>query len=95
MKVILNRSEGSFGLSVLAKDLYVIRAGLHQHPLFVLYRELIGYYNKLDRHDPHLVAVVEELGENANSLYSKLKVVEVDCPSDYEIEEFDGYEFIK
>lgn len=47
-----------------------------------------------NRSHPLLVKVVEELGEDANTRYSKLKVVEVPDGVDYTIEEYDGLEHI-
>lgn len=46
------------------------------------------------REDPDLIAVVEELGKEANSEFSKLVVVEVpnDVAEDYVIDEYDGIE---
>lgn len=51
----------------------------------------------IERHDPLLVQVVEELGENADGKYAKLKIAEIpieyqDC---YEITEYDGFETVK
>lgn len=48
----------------------------------------------IERHDPLLVKVVEKLGEKANSRFSELKIVEVPDGVDYEIEEYDGMEWI-
>ena len=48
-----------------------------------------------DRSCPLLVAAVEALKEEANSDYSKLKVVEVPDGVSWEIDEYDGYETIK
>lgn len=46
------------------------------------------------RDDPHLVAVVEELGERANGRHAQLKIVEIPADVDWEIEEYDGAEWI-
>jgi len=47
-----------------------------------------------DRSDKFLVQVVEELGEKANGSCAELKVVEIPDGIDYEIEEYDGMEWI-
>jgi len=46
------------------------------------------------RNDPLLVQVVEELGEDANTRFSNLKVVEIPDDVAWEIDEYDGYEHV-
>ena len=48
---------------------------------------------KIDRHDPVLVQVVEELGDKANGKYAKLAIAEVSGP--YRISEYDGFESVE
>lgn len=55
--------------------------------------EQTWHYRNVERNDPVLVQVVEELGDKANGKYSKLQVVEVN--GDYRIDEYDGYESIE
>jgi hypothetical protein len=57
------------------------------------YSKQTWYYNNVDRHDPVLVQVVEELGDKANGEYAKLRIDEVDGP--YRIDEYDGNESVK
>tara|TARA_Y100001951_G_scaffold32446_1_gene25528 strand:+ start:769 stop:1029 length:261 start_codon:yes stop_codon:yes gene_type:complete len=53
----------------------------------------IKYCWDIKRHDPKLVAVVEELGpEKAGTRFSELKVVEV--KGKYFIDEYDGFEAV-
>lgn len=52
----------------------------------------IWYNRNVDRHDPVLVQVVEELGEKANGNYAKLAIDEVH--RSYRIDEYDGYESV-
>lgn len=47
-----------------------------------------------NRADPLLVKVVEELGEQANTRFSKLRIVELPDGVDWEINEYDGNETI-
>ena len=49
---------------------------------------------KLDRADPDLVKIVEEMGDAASGNYSMLKVVEIPDGVDWEIMEYDGAETI-
>ena len=47
-----------------------------------------------DRTDPDLISVVEELGDEANGTYSKLKVVEIPSDVKWHISEYDGDEWV-
>jgi hypothetical protein len=46
------------------------------------------------RDDPALVAAVEELGDAVSGEYAKLKVVEIPADVEWEIEEYDGLEWV-
>ena len=48
----------------------------------------------LERDDPLLIQVVEELGEKANGRCAKLEVVEIPADVQWEIDEYDGNEHI-
>lgn len=50
------------------------------------------YDTDLERHDPLLVQVVEELGELANGFCSRLEIVEIEDGERYCIDEYDGAE---
>jgi hypothetical protein len=51
------------------------------------------YDRDVDRHDPVLVQVVEELGDKANGDFAKLRIEEVSGP--YRIDEYDGNESVE
>jgi len=48
----------------------------------------------IHRDDPILVRVVEELGEEANGAHARLKIVEIPYDVDWQIEEYDGNEWV-
>lgn len=52
------------------------------------------YYGDIERTDPNLIRVVEELGSRANGRFSELKVVEIPDGIEWEIDEYDGIEHI-
>ena len=80
-KVVYNACYGGFGLSEKARKL-----------LNELKGEEVDYYDLL-RHDKDLVAVVEELGSEANGDHSDLKIATINSDR-YRISEYDGWESI-
>lgn len=81
-KIVYSACYGGFGLSKQA---------------FERYKELGGtvdYDRDIPRDDPILVQVVEELGEDANSAFSKLRIIALDAGTRYRIEEYDGFETV-
>lgn len=57
-------------------------------------KESYWYHRDLKRDDADLIAVVEELGKEANSWASELEVVEIPDDVEWEIDEYDGIETI-
>lgn len=105
MKVVINRCWGGFGLSAMA----VIRMREMGNPHAyedVLFGELWEdgkenthrynsyYLMDIDRHDPDLVRVVEEMGEAANGECADLTIVNIPDGVNYEIDDYDGMETI-
>jgi hypothetical protein len=96
VKVVVNRCYGGFTLSDRAQALLLERGVVPEVERLKgeddanhLYRRL----EKLPRHDPELVKVVEELGEAASGECSELAVVEVQLG--YDIRNFDGAEKVR
>ena len=54
----------------------------------------VFYDWKIDRADPALVQAVEELGEDSWGSYAELKVVEIPNDVEWEINEYDGREWV-
>ncbi len=104
-KIVINCCFGGFGLSETAVALYFEKAKLTRHVKKGKFGEDYNYakvgddmmfwsFHELQRNDPILIAVVEELGPAANSSYAKLKVVEIADDGLWEIAEYDGIEHI-
>ena len=55
---------------------------------------LLGAGRDVDRADPDLIAVVEELGEAANGSHATLEIFEIPDGTNYQIDEYDGNESI-
>jgi len=64
--------------------------------LFVgtLYKDGFLYSFHGDRTDPVLIEVVENLKEGANNRFSELKIVEIPDDVEWQIDEYDGIEWI-
>lgn len=59
-------------------------------------REVIfSAHNSLERDDPVLVQVVEELGAEANGDYARLDICDIPAGTRWRIREYDGYESIE
>jgi hypothetical protein len=59
--------------------------------------EVFDYYfssRDIKRDDPDLIAVVEELGEKADGSCASLKIVEIPDGVEWQIEEYDGNEWV-
>ena len=83
MKIVINSDYGGFGLSKEAIKLYNERS-----------ETKIEHDWDVERDDPILVQVVEELGEEAEDAFAALKIVEIPDGIDWDIEEYDGMEWI-
>jgi hypothetical protein len=55
---------------------------------------LSDYDMTQDRADPDLIAVIEELGDKANSNYSDIAIIEIPDDVKWHIHEYDGLEHV-
>jgi hypothetical protein len=105
MKIVINKCHGGFGLNHEATLLYGKLKGLNivwEVDKSKLYHYYIGeisddtYFADWDiqRTDPALIEVVEKLGENAGGRGAELKVVEIPDDVDWQLQEYDGNEWI-
>jgi hypothetical protein len=83
MKIAINTCYGGFGLSKEALSLFNERSGT-----------TITYENDIARNNPILVEIVEQLGAAAKGDFAELKVVEIPDDVQWQIEEYDGKEWI-
>jgi hypothetical protein len=84
-KVVINNCYGGFGLSNKALELIAKRKNT---------TDRINHWS-LQRDDKDLIAVIEELGTEAEGRCSELKILEFDEGVEYTISEYDGSESIK
>lgn len=107
MKIVINKNYGGFHLSKEAVLLYGEKKGLNiiakQDEVI---KDIYHYYLNevkdengfaewdIERNDPALVEVIEQLGDLANTRYTRLKVVEVPDDIKWEIKDYDGMEWI-
>ena len=105
MKIVINNCHGGFGLSHEAMLLYGKIKGLNivwEVDKSKLYHYYIGEISEdtyfadwdIQRTDPALIEVVEKLGENAGGRGAELKVVEIPDDVDWQLQEYDGNEWI-
>lgn len=92
IKIVLNACHGGFGLSEEAVNLYnnYCKDGSQHLALPKDYESSKRWCNDLDRDDPILIRVVEELREKANGDCAKLRIANINCSN--LIDEYDGYE---
>ena len=83
MKIVINKCFGGFGLSDQALARYNELADT----------KLETYYG-IERNDPCLVQVVEELRAKANGRFADLKIVEIPDDVKWYVHEYDGLEVV-
>ena len=83
MKIVINTCFGGFGLSDEALARYNELAGTKEE-----------YHWQIERNDPFLVQVIEELGNKAAGKYAELKIVDIPEDVDWYIDEYDGNESV-
>lgn len=104
-KVVYNACYGGFGLSrraiLRAREIsgdpkwgHPSIAGDEYAPGKFFDRDYGNTDDKIERHDAVLVAVVEELGDEANGEYAKLRIEELPPKTAYRIDEYDGRESV-
>jgi hypothetical protein len=107
MKIVINSDFGGFGLSDAAFERYLELKGIEFARVSRTFGSA-NYYkaghideddyylwpNDIERNDPILIQIVEEMKEEANGLHSSLKIVEIPDDVEWIIQEYDGAEHI-
>ena len=84
-KIVINRCYGGFGISSEAENLYKHRKGIDNDN---------WYQGDIDRTDPILISIIEELGSSADGTYSELMIVDIPDDVEWQIDEYDGIEWV-
>ena len=84
-KVVINACHGGFGISAAAESKYRELSGVLDPDL---------HSRNIPRDDEHLIAVIELMGEEANTEFSELKIVDIPDDVNWCIEEYDGKEWV-
>jgi len=77
-KIVINKCFGGFGYSDEAQKKY----GLPEYDFHC------------ERDNPNLIKAVEEMGQDVNSRFSELKIVEIPDDVEWGIDEYDGLESV-
>jgi hypothetical protein len=83
--IVINTCYGGFGLSERAIREYKSMAGIS---------DPAWYDRDVPRDDPYLVKIVTDMGMAANGAHANLKIVEVPGDVEWQIEEYDGNEWV-
>jgi hypothetical protein len=89
MKIVINTCHGGFSLSEKAQKLFCRYSMIE----WKNWQEDWSYYD-IKRDDQYLVRVVEELGDDVNGRFSELKVVDIPDDVEWQIDEYDGLEWV-
>lgn len=100
MKIVINVDYGGFGLSDEAIRLYLKKKGIgfEEKSLptgtdFYINNKIFSN-REIKRDDLTLIEVVEELRGTASGKYADLKIIEIPDDVEWQIEEYDGCEWI-
>lgn len=93
MKIVINTCHGGYGLSKEAVE-YLAKKGVPEAIIELEKDRFYGYILDDDRSNPLLVEVVEKLGDSASGDLSSLEVIEIPDDVEWQIEEYDGAEWI-
>jgi hypothetical protein len=106
-KIVINTDYGGFRLSHQAQQRYLELAGIEytlaeqldrdsqiKYGHMIMINGTVFSEDNISRDDPALISVVQELKEKANGKYSKLKIVSIPANVKWQIENYDGKEWV-
>ena len=98
MKIVINDDYGGFSVSKKALE-WLADKGMDEAKRELNRQRQVSidcYYifDREERANPLLVECVETLGKESNGQLASLKVVEIPDDVEWQIEEYDGYEWI-
>jgi hypothetical protein len=103
-KIVINRCYGGFGISTEAtlrlRELgneialkEVLKGETWKNGTIQTY-DFYSHCHDIKRDDLLLLQVIKEFGEDANGFCAKLEVIEIPDDIDWQIEEYDGMEWV-
>jgi hypothetical protein len=105
--LVINSQHGGFGLSRDAQIAYLERSKIpytlvsredrhstERYGPIIIVNGKHWYDKDINRDDPVLVALVKELGKAAAGEHARLKVVRIPANVDWQIDDYDGKEWI-
>lgn len=95
MKIVINECFGGFGLSREAVDLYCAEKEINPgkwNDTWKFYEDF--HCRSIERNDPLLVGIVEQLGKKSWGSCAQLKVVDIPDDVEWQINEYDGNEHV-
>jgi hypothetical protein len=86
MKIVINKCHGGFSISEEAEEIYRTKKGITDDESW--------WCRMIPRDDPILVEIVESMGEKSFGSFAELKVVEIPDNVEWQIDEYDGAEWV-
>lgn len=106
-RVVINAEHGEFSVSRAAEVAYLQRTGTAytfqdredraatlSNGQYIMVNDQHWDGSKIKRDDPVLVSIVQEMGEAADGPLAILRVVQLPADVDWQIEEYDGQEWV-
>ena len=91
----INEFTRIYNIDSINGDLFIKCTTIDYEKVTNTYQSRHFEERSIPRNDKHLIQVVEELGEEANTTVSRLTIVEIENGRWYKINEYDGYESIE